>query len=266
MPEKAYKNARFLNSASARTVRVLCEFLEPESRFRKHRVRSTIVFFGSARTVPPDTAKENLQKVRGRLRREKTPELRQAEARAKRAVEMARYYADAAALAEKLTRWSMALPKAGNRFVICSGGGPGIMEAANRGAANAGGLSIGLNISLPMEQHPNPYLTRELSFEFHYFFMRKFWFVYLARALVVFPGGFGTFDELFTLLTLVQTGKTSRSVPVILYGRRYWNDILDFDAMVKWGVIKPADLDLFRFFDDVDPAFQYLTEALAPHQ
>lgn len=224
------------------------------------------MFFGSARALPPEAAKENLRKVQARLRRETTPELRHAESRAKRTVEMSRYYAAAAALAEKLTRWSMALPKAGNRFVICSGGGPGIMEAANRGAANAGGLSIGLNISLPMEQYPNPYLTRDLSFEFHYFFMRKFWFVYLARALVVFPGGFGTFDELFTLLTLVQTGKTSRTVPVILYGSRYWKDIVDFDAMVKWGVIKPADLDLFRFFDDVDSAFQYLKKVLTPHQ
>ena len=175
---------------------------------------------------------------------------------------MARYYDDAVTLAERLTKWSKGIPERKRRFVVCSGGGPGIMEAANRGAAQAGGYSIGLNISLPFEQMPNPYQTRELSFEFHYFFIRKFWFVYLAKALVVFPGGFGTLDELFEILTLVQTRKTAKKIPIVLYGEEFWKEVVRFDSLVKWGTISREDLDLFHFANNVDTAFEYIRDEL----
>jgi len=181
---------------------------------------------------------------------------------AQRGLIMSRYYEDAALLAEKLTRWSLSIENPAKRFYICSGGGPGIMEAANRGAQNAGGPSIGLNISLPFEQTPNPFQTRELSFEFHYFFVRKYWFFYLGKALVIFPGGFGTMDELFELLTLVQTQKTKKYMPIILYGSEYWNELINFNALVKWGTINREDLNLFHFFDDVDSAFEFLRDEL----
>ena len=169
---------------------------------------------------------------------------------------------EAGVVAEKLTRWSQSSLKLGKRFYICSGGGPGIMEAANLGASRAKGRSIGFNISLPFEQKPNPYQSPELAFQFHYFFMRKFWFVYLAKALVVFPGGFGTFDEFFELLTLVQTQKTSKHMPIVLYGSEYWHEVVNFESMAKWGTISPADIDLFRTFDDVDETFRYLKSEL----
>ncbi len=261
-PEKAYKNSEFLASHDARPIRVLCEFLEPERRFRELGVKSTIVFFGSARTLPHETAKHRLKAAREDLKRasEASLKLEQAVDKAECALRLSRYYEDATVLAEKLTRWWLSRPK--DACVICSGGGPGIMEAANLGAAQAGGPSAGLNISLPFEQVPNTYQTRELSFEFHYFFIRKFWFVYLAKALVVFPGGFGTFDELFELLTLTQTGKLGKRVPIVIYGTEYWNDVIDFDAMARWGMISEEDLKLFRFCDDVDTAFDYLTKEL----
>jgi len=263
-PKKAYKNLEFLNSSEARTIRVLAEFVEPQSRFDKYHVTSTIVFFGSSRMLPPDAARTKLDEARNALRAAAapSPELEAACARAQQTVTLSKYYADAMELSEKMTRWSMSLAKPSDRFIVCSGGGPGLMEAANRGASIAGGLNIGLNISLPFEQKPNPYQTRELAFEFHYFFIRKFWFVYLAKALVVFPGGFGTLDELFTLLTLVQTHKTPY-VPVVLYGSEYWREIINFDAMLKWGVISPRDLDLFRFKNSVEETYEYLTSELA---
>lgn len=265
-PLKAYDNLTFLNCPDARILRVLAEFIEPESRFKRMGVNSTIVFFGSARTLPEDVAKQKLDEVEARMAAaEETDHALQTEhEHAVRAMHMAKYYEDAAALAERLTKWSQVLPPA-QQFRICSGGGPGIMEAANRGAANAGGLSIGLNISLPFEQNPNPYITRDLEFEFHYFFIRKFWFSYLARALVVFPGGFGTVDELFEILTLIQTRKIGRSLPVIIYGSDYWHEILNFDAMVKWGMVSSEDLSLFKFCDDVDTAFECLRDALNEH-
>ncbi len=263
-PEKAYKNLNFLNSSDAREIRVLCEFMEPESRFRRMRVKDTIVFFGSARIVSSGTAQAEYEAAKAATNANKQiPKAAQkALDRARHARHMARYYDDAMELAERLTSWSKAIPGRKRRFIVCSGGGPGIMEAANRGAAQAGGYSIGLNISLPFEQNPNPYQTRELSFEFHYFFIRKFWFVYLSKALIVFPGGFGTFDELFELLTLIQTNKTAKMMPVVLFGKEFWKEVINFDALVKWGMIGRSDLDLFHLADDVDSAFEYVRDEL----
>lgn len=263
-PEKAYKNLNFLNSADAREIRVLCEFVEPESRFRRMRVKDTIVFFGSARIISSGAAKAELDAAQAAIPEgERVPkELHEAYLRARHAHHMSRYYDDAMALAERLTTWSKSIPGRKRRFIVCSGGGPGIMEAANRGAAQAGGYSIGLNISLPFEQIPNRYQTRELSFEFHYFFIRKFWFAYLSKALIVFPGGYGTFDELFELLTLIQTNKTAKQMPVVLYGKEFWNEVVNFDALVKWGMISPSDLDLFYVAEDVDSAFEYVRDEL----
>jgi uncharacterized protein (TIGR00730 family) len=266
-PEKAYKNLDFLTSPDGRIVRVLSEFMEPAARFAKYDVHNTIVFFGSARTLPPEEAREKLENVEKQLAQTRRPprSLRRQRDLAKRDLLMSRYYGEAAELAEKLTRWSMGLKNKKKRFLICSGGGGGIMEAANLGAKKAGGSSIGLNISLPMEQDPNRYQSRNLSFEFHYFFIRKFWFFYLAKALVAFPGGFGTLDELFELLTLVQTRKTRKYMPIVVYGKEYWDPILNFDALVETGTIAEEDLDIFRFFDDVDSAFEYLKEELTKH-
>jgi len=265
VPEKAYKNLPFLTSPAARAIRVQCEMTEPQERFRQYRVKDTLVMFGSARIKPRDVAVDLLQSIERELavaEPEDTPELKVAHARAQRAVEMSRYYEEAAELAERLTRWSMGLAKKSRRFIICSGGGPGIMEAANLGANRAGGLSVSLNISLPFEQLPNPYQTRELAFEFHYFFVRKFWFVYLAKALIVFPGGFGTCDELFEVLTLIQTHKTRKTMPVVIYGRQFWEEVVNFDALAKWGVISPEDLKLFTICDTVDEAFDYLVSEI----
>ncbi len=266
-PQKAYKNLDFLTSPEGRIVRVLSEFLEPASRFEKNHVRNTIVFFGSARTLPRAEARKNLRELEKRAAQKERPPrtlLRQCE-RARRDLKMSHYYEDAVKLAEKLTRWSLGLRDKKKRFLICSGGGGGIMEAANRGARKAGGTSIGLNISLPMEQVPNHYQSRDLSFEFHYFFIRKFWLFYLAKALVAFPGGFGTLDELFELLTLVQTKKTKKFMPIIIYGTEYWRRVINFEALVEAGTISEDDLGIFRFFDDVDAAFEYLKEALTEH-
>jgi len=266
-PIKAYKNLDFLNSPDARTIRILCEFIEPETRFRHFRIRNTIVFFGSTRIVPLSVAEQNLRQLETVRSTDRDSAEARAEKieRAQRAVIMSRYYEDAVLLSEKLTRWSLGIEDAAKRFYICSGGGPGIMEAANRGAQNAGGQSIGLNISIPLEQEPNPYITKELSFEFHYFFIRKFWFFYLGKALVVFPGGFGTLDELFELLTIVQTHKSKKYMPIILYGSQYWNELINFNTLIKWGTISEKDVQLFRFFDDVDSAFEFLRHELTQH-
>jgi uncharacterized protein (TIGR00730 family) len=222
----AYLNQKFLNSPDARALRILAEFLEPLAHFRREKVRDTVVFFGSARL------------------REEGP--------------LAGYYQDARTLARLLTEWSEQFVNGTYRFVVCSGGGPGIMEAANRGAYEARGKTIGLNIGLPFEQLPNPYITPELSFEFHYFFMRKFWFAYLAKAMVVFPGGFGTLDEMMELLTLSQTQKLAKKITILLYGEKYWKEILNFDALVRHGMISPEDLTLFRYVDDPQTAFELL--------
>lgn len=263
--QKAYKNIDFLNSPAARNIRILTEMVEPETRFRRHRVRDTVVFFGSARTLPGETARENLatleKKRNGSGKNSKGLKLKIESAQ--RDLIMSRYYDDAALLAEKLTLWFKELESSGKRFKICTGGGPGIMEAANRGAQRAGGDSVGLNISLPFEQEPNIYQTPDLALEFHYFFIRKFWFFYLAKALLVFPGGFGTMDEFFELLTLIQTAKTKKPMPVVLYGSEYWNKVINIDEMVRWGTISPVDLKLFHTCDDVDEALEYLKKEIS---
>ena len=231
---KAYRNLDFLGSPQARVIRLLSEYLEPEARFERYNVEDTIVFFGSARARAVDAA---------------NPRLRAA-------------YGAAEELAFRMTQWSKSLSRSRHRFIVCSGGGPGIMEAANRGASRARGLSMGLGISLPLEQGINEYVSRELAFEFHYFFMRKFWFVYLSRALVVFPGGFGTMDELFEVLTLLQTHKASRPRPVVLFGKAFWESVIGWPTLVEWGLIDQNDLDLFRIVDSVDEAYDHLTAEL----
>lgn len=269
---KAYKNLKFLNSPDARALRILAEYLEPLSRFKKYQIVDTIVFFGSARTKPMKEAKASLREIEAKIKdleskgKPVPQSLIEERAKAEVDVYMARYYEDAVELARLITEWSKSLGGAnGHRFVVCSGGGPGIMEAANRGAYKAKGLSIGLNISLPYEQKPNPYITNELTFEFHYFFMRKFWFVYPAKALVIFPGGYGTLDELFEVLTLLQTKKIKKKMVVLIYGSEYWRKIINFDAMVEHGVIDKDDLKLFKFVDSPIEAFEYLKNELTKH-
>ena len=251
-PPKAYRNVKFLNSPQARTLRLLSEYLEPHVRFRREKIHDTIVFFGSARVADREQARRTIAEAHPKLSKAHTSRL----------LRTAEYYEDARELARLITKWSMSLSNGPARFVVCSGGGPGIMEAANRGATDAGGRSIGLNISLPFEQLPNPYITRRLSFEFHYFFMRKYWFAYLSKALIVFPGGFGTLDELMEVLTLNQTGKIKKKIFVLLYGRDYWRDVLDFDAMVRWGMIDRQDLEFLQFADHPQQAFRQITEWL----
>src|SRR5215472_1247955 len=229
----AYRNKDFLDTADARSLRILSEYLYPLSHFRNEKIRDTVVFFGSARIFEASA--------------------------------LGRYYNEARELAKRVTIWSNSIEKSTRRFVVCSGGGPGIMEAANRGASDAGGKTIGLNIGLPFEQRPNPFITPSLGFEFHYFFMRKFWFAYLAKALVVFPGGYGTLDELMEVLTLVQTQKLEKKMVVILYGTSFWKEILNFEALVRYGMISEEDLSLFEFADDVETAFKLLETGLTKY-
>ena len=280
----AYENPGFLNGPDGRSLRILAEYWEPLSRFRKERVQDTVVFFGSARWTSLSSAQQKLQLLDkpGSAKpapAEEQPAGSQAAAeggvlaagddlplkRAEAAVEMARYYEDARRLAYMLTKWSTTIPSKRHRFVVTSGGGPGIMEAANLGAYEAGGKTVGLNIRLPYEQMPNPYITPALNFEFHYFFMRKYWFAYLAKALVVFPGGFGTLDELFELLTLAQTGKLAKKIVVIVYGRDYWNRVLNLKALADWGAIAEKDMELFQFVDTPEEGFEALKAGLTKY-
>jgi uncharacterized protein (TIGR00730 family) len=258
-----YLNPEFLNSPAARTLRILAEYLEPSERLRRARVYDTIVFFGSARSPSPEEADQQLARVKDEIAsvREPSPELLEARARAEAGVKLARYYGDALELARRLTEWSKSLT-GHHDFIICSGGSGGMMEAANRGAFLAGGRSLGLNIQLPHEQAVNKYVTPELIFNFHYFFMRKFWFVYLAKGLVIFPGGFGTVDEFFEVLTLIQTAKPRKTMPVVLFGTEYWDEVINFDAFIRWGTISAKDLQIFHKTDSVDDAYQYLTTRL----
>jgi uncharacterized protein (TIGR00730 family) len=273
----AYENSAFLNSPDGRLIRIMAEYVEPLARFRRERIRDTVVFFGSARFRALDVANHELELLARPYSSEPAPhheqpakgaELDDCNAnemkcrRAEAAVEMAHYYEDARKLASMLTEWSMTLKGRQRRFVVTSGGGPGIMEAANRGAYEAGGQTVGLNIKLPFEQAPNPYITPALNFEFHYFFMRKYWFAYLAKALVVFPGGFGTLDEAFEILTLEQTEKLAKKITVIIYGSKYWKSVINLDVLVEKGTIAPGDLDLFHFADTPEEAFTLLKQGL----
>jgi uncharacterized protein (TIGR00730 family) len=273
----AYENAGFLNSPDGRLIRIVSEYLEPLARFRREQIQDTVVFFGSARFRGREEADhalellDNTGSTRPAPANEQPaspPEIAAGQAtelrrkRAVAAVEMARYYEDARRLAFMLTNWTKSIPSRKHRFVIMSGGGPGIMEAANRGAFEAGGKTIGLNIALPFEQRPNPYITPSLNFEFHYFFMRKLWFAYLSKALVVFPGGFGTLDEMFEILTLAQTHKMAKKITVLIYGSEYWKRVFDLSALVDTGAISPKDIGLFQWADTPEQAFEFLRRGL----
>jgi uncharacterized protein (TIGR00730 family) len=271
----AYENVPFLNSPDGRIIRIMAEYSEPLARFRRERIQDTVVFFGSARFRALDEANRELELLENTGSQQPAPEEEQParepieeetselrRRRAEAAVEMARYYEDARRLAFLLTQWAKELKSRRNRFVVTSGGGPGIMEAANRGAWEAGGKSVGLNIKLPFEQMPNRYITPALNFEFHYFFMRKYWFAYLAKALVVFPGGFGTLDEMFEILTLSQTQKLAKKITVVLYGSSYWEDVLNLDVLIDKGAISPRDRELFQTADTPEQAFEILRDGL----
>jgi len=269
----AYENPDFLNSADGRLIRIVAEFCEPLARFRREGIQDTVVFFGSARFRGREEADHALELLENTGSTQPAPSHEQPASapeiaagmaselqlkRAEAAVKMARYYEDARKLAGLLTNWAKSIPSRRSRFVVTSGGGPGIMEAANRGAYEAGGKTIGMNIRLPSEQHPNPYITPSLNFEFHYFFMRKLWFAYLANALVVFPGGFGTLDEMFEILTLAQTQKLAKKITVVIYGSEYWKKVFNLDVLVDTGAISPKDIELFQFADTPEEAFKLL--------
>jgi uncharacterized protein (TIGR00730 family) len=262
-PKKAYNNHDFLNSPPARHIRILCEYEETRQRFIREKIENTIVFFGSARTLPEDVAVARLDEAKAALAvSPDDPDLIAAAHRAGRDHEMSAFYEAARDLAGRFTRWGMSDSGEQSHY-ISTGGGPGIMEAGNRGAAEAGGRSVGLGISLPFEAGVNDYVSEGLEFEFHYFFTRKYWFLYLCKALVVFPGGFGTMDEFFESLTLIQTGKITKRIPVILYGAKYWSSVLNLKYMAEMGTISVRDLDLFLVTDSLDEAFAYVTKHMA---
>jgi uncharacterized protein (TIGR00730 family) len=273
----AYENSAFLNGADGRLIRIVAEYLEPLARFRREQILDTVVFFGSARFRGREEADHELELLDNTGSSQLAPSHEQPASvpqivegtaselqrkRAVAAVEMARYYEDARRLAGMLTHWAKGIPSRWHRFVVTSGGGPGIMEAANRGAYEAGGKTIGMNIRLPFEQAPNPYITPSLNFEFHYFFMRKLWFAYLSKALVVFPGGFGTLDEMFEILTLTQTHKLAKKTTVVIYGPEYWKKVFNLDVLVDTGAISPKDIELFQFADTPEQAFEMLRKGL----
>src|SRR5271169_172336 len=260
----AYENRPFLTSPDGRILRILSEYAEPLARFRREKIQDTVVFFGSARFHSRSDAEKALELLE-KPGSHTPPEEQERIRHARMAVEMARYYEDARQLAHMLTKWSMGIQSKRHRFVVTSGGGPGIMEAANRGAREAGGQTVGLNIRLPFEQMPNPYVTPALNFEFHYFFMRKYWFAYLSKALVIFPGGFGTLDELFEILTLAQTEKLAKRILVLIYGKQYWDRALNIDALIEAGTVSPADKDLYCMADSPEEAFEILRSGLTKY-
>src|SRR3979409_1350748 len=261
----AYENEQFLESPDGRVLRILSEYIEPLARFRREQIQDTVVFFGSARFQNQQVAGARLTEVQGNGGRVATLQQAADLKRAQAGVDMARYYEETRRLAYMLTEWSIQIPAKRRRFVVTTGGGPGIMEGANLGAMEAGGKTIGLNINLPFEQNPNPYITPALNFEFHYFFMRKFWFAYLAKALVIFPGGFGTLDELFEIMTLAQTEKLAKKIFVVIYGSEYWNRVLNFQAFVDAGTVAPEDMNLFQFVNSPEEGCEFLRDGLTKH-
>jgi uncharacterized protein (TIGR00730 family) len=261
----AYENETFVNSPDGRILRILSEYMEPIARFRREQIQDTVVFFGSARFHSRTVAEEKLAELESNAAKLSGSQFESLRKQSIAAVDMARYYEDARQLAFLLSKWSVQIPARRRRFVVTTGGGPGIMEAANLGAQQAGAKTIGLNIALPFEQNPNPYITPSLNFEFHYFFMRKFWFAYLSKALVIFPGGFGTMDELFEILTLAQTQKLAKKILVVIYGTEYWNRLINFQTMVDAGTISPEDLELFKIVDSPEEGFEFLRDGLTKY-
>lgn len=263
---KAYHNLKFLNSPVARNIRILTEYSEPLERFRKYKINHTIVFFGSARTLPRKVALLRLNEIKKKIKnsKRKNPAYEKELKNAQINLDMSKYYEDTVELAYLLTQWAKGLKKP-NKFIVCSGGGPGIMEAANKGATKAKGFSMGLNISLPFEQYPNQYISPELNLEFHYFFMRKFWFAYLAKALIIMPGGYGTLDELMEILTLVQTQKLHKKMTVVVYGKEFWDQVINLDRLAELNMISREDIHLFKYVNTPQEAFKYLTKELNKH-
>jgi uncharacterized protein (TIGR00730 family) len=265
-PKAPHENQEFMQSTPARPIRILAEYLHPLAQLKKEGIGDTIVMFGSARIESHETAASRYTRLKmektGNMSKEKLKKHHVATRNAKSALEMSRYYEEARQLSYRLTSWALSLGSRPRRFVVCSGGGPGIMEAANRGAHEAGGKSIGLSIELPHEQFANPYISHELSFNFHYFFMRKLWFAQIAKALIVFPGGFGTMDELWEMMTLWQTGKMPKHTLILIYGRKYWTDVLNLKAMVRWGTINQDEFDQLQYADNVDEAFELIRSGL----
>jgi hypothetical protein len=262
-PNKSYEDLDFLNSSDGRSLRILSEYLQPKSKFRKHKIMDTIVFFGSARLQSRRDAQAEFRRVK--KLNPKSPDFAKKLRASQLMVEMSRYYEDAVELSHRLTKWSLNLDTDANRFIVCTGGGPGIMEAANKGAKKAGGYSVGLNISIPFEQFVNHYVTEDLSFEFHYFFMRKFWFAYLTKALIVFPGGFGTMDECFELLTLVQTEKIKKKMLLVIYDEKYWKSVINFDVLLEKGMISASDLKILKFCNTIDDVYNIIVNHLEKH-
>ncbi|MEJ2195430.1 MAG: TIGR00730 family Rossman fold protein [Ignavibacteriaceae bacterium] len=260
---KAYENEEFLNASDGRIIRMLSEYLQPKSKFRKHKIMDTIVFFGSARLKSQKESRTAYNKIK--KMNPKSVKFAKELRKAQSMIDMSRYYEDAVELSRRLTEWSLNLETNANRFIVCTGGGPGIMEAANKGAKQAGGYSVGLNINIPFEQFVNKYVTPDLSFEFHYFFMRKFWFAYLSKAFIIFPGGFGTMDECFEIITLVQTEKIKKKLLVVVYDDKYWNSVFNFNVLVEKGMISESDLKLFNFCSSVDEVFDKVVKHLQKH-
>src|SRR5580693_3633076 len=265
-PKAPHEDPQFLQSTPARPLRILAEYIHPYVQLKKEGIGDTIVMFGSARILPRDLALARYNRLKflpaHKIAAVNRVKHRAAVRRAKSLLEMSRYYEEARQLSRRITAWAMTLGPRPRRFVICSGGGPGIMEAANRGATEAGGKSIGLSIELPHEQFANAYISPELSFNFHYFFMRKLWFAQIAKALIVFPGGFGTMDELWEMLTLLQTGKLAKHNIILIYGRKYWDKVLNWKAMVNWGTINEEEYKMLQFADSVDEAFDHIRAGL----